>query len=165
MQISIYNSPLGPFYLWFHDHELVHASFRKEQGQHWLTKQFPKLPVYQSPLAEPYKKDLDSYFLGQRVVYDWPLQLYGTEFQLQVWQEIKKIPYGQFTTYKKIGQNIGTKSFSAVGQAVGANPISIIIPCHRVLGTNWLGGYGGGQNLKRLLLELENVTMAPNLHA
>lgn len=165
MRISIYNSPLGPFYLWFHNNKLVYASYREEQGQRWLAKHFPKLILCQSPLDSLYKQDLDSYFHGKKIDFKWAVELIGTDFQLRVWHEVKKIPHGQFTTYKEIGQNINSKAFRAVGQAVGANPVSIIIPCHRVLGTNWFGGYSGGTNIKRLLLELENTTLAPNFNA
>ncbi|NLJ79565.1 MAG: methylated-DNA--[protein]-cysteine S-methyltransferase, partial [Firmicutes bacterium] len=104
-------------------------------------------------------------FREGRILWNWPLELTGTAFQKQVWSEIRKIPPGQVSTYKRIATALSTKAFRAVGQAVGANPISVIIPCHRVLGTNWFGGYGGGLNRKRLLLELENVTLAPRQNA
>lgn len=165
MQLSVYDSPLGALYFWFEDQQLVYASFHEEDGKRWLAKHFPQASLSLEPLAVQYQEDLDSYFQGGQVIWNWPLTLIGTDFQRQVWQEILRIPQGQFSTYKKIADTLNTRAFQAVGQAVGANPISIIVPCHRVLGTNWFGGYGGGLNLKRLLLELENVTLAPNLNA
>lgn len=165
MQQSTYYSPLGPIYLWFHNDSLLYATFHEQYGEKYLTKHFPDAFFEHAPLQENYAQDLDAYFRGESVQFDWPITLKGTEFQRKVWQEIQKIPHGQFTTYKKIGENIGSKAYRAIGQAVGANPVSIIIPCHRVLGTNSLGGYSGGLNVKRLLLELENVTLVPNLNA
>lgn len=165
MQQSIYRSPLGPFFLWFHGEKLIYATFHEEQGLNFLAKHFPKSLGDLKPLQESYRQDLDSYFRGRKVNFEWSLTLIGTDFQKRVWRELQKIPHGQVTTYKRIAQLLDTRGFQAVGQAVGANPISVIIPCHRVLGTHWFGGYGGGLSLKRLLLELENVTLAPNFQA
>ena len=165
MYQSIYTSPLGPVYLWWHEDRLIYTSFDEAGGTKWLKKRFPQAGWGLEPLAKPYQEDLDNYFRGRKIDFDWPLKLLGTDFQQSVWQEILAVPHGQVTTYKKISQALGTRAYRAVGQAVGANPVSIIVPCHRVLGTHSFGGYGGGLTLKRLLLELENVTLAPNLFA
>jgi|SRR5690554_4870499 methylated-DNA-[protein]-cysteine S-methyltransferase len=165
VQQSVYDSPLGPVFLWFKEGRLIYATFREDYGNEWLAKRFPQSKAEMQPLQKGFQADLDTYFSGARMEFAWPLQLTGTDFQKRVWQEIQAIPHGQVTTYKKIGESLGTKAFRAIGQACGANPISLIIPCHRVLGTHSLGGYGGGTNRKRLLLELENVTLAPNLWA
>lgn len=165
MQLSVYKSPLGSLLLWFADDKLVYLTFNEDSGKSWLGKHFPKAQPELKDLAKDYKADLDRYFRGQKIDFEWPLLLLGTDFQKQVWQEILAVPHGQVTTYKRIGESLNTRAYRAVGQAVGANPVSIIVPCHRVLGTNAFGGYGGGLNLKRLLLELENVTLAPNLLA
>lgn len=165
MHLSTYNSPLGPLYFLFHGANLVYASFDLEDGKRFAKKNFPKGEVHPRSLKPDQTKALDAYFLGKELIWKWPLELYGTTFQKQVWVEVQKIPQGQVSTYKDIATNLETKAFQAVGQAVGANPISIIIPCHRVLGTDWFGGYAGGLNRKRLLLELENVTLAPNFNA
>ncbi len=102
---------------------------------------------------------LTRYFAGEKVdFYHVPLTLIGgTEFQIAVWHTIREIPYGETRSYKWLAEQIGRpKAVRAVGGAVGANPISIIIPCHRVIGSNGrLGGYGGGIKRKRQLLELE----------
>lgn len=165
MQQSVYESPLGPIFLWFHEGKLVYATFREDEGNTWLAKHFAAVSWAEKPLQKGFQEDLDAYFRGQKVDFKWPLLFIGTDFQKRVWHEIQRIGHGQFTTYKKIGEKLGTKAFRAIGQACGANPISLIVPCHRVLGANSLGGYGGGLNLKRLLLELENVTLAPNFLA
>jgi len=103
-------------------------------------------------------QQLEEYFAGERKTFDVPLKLNGTEFQMQVWNELKKIPYGTVVTYKYIAEKLGNKSaVRGVGQANGANPIPIFIPCHRVINTGGkLGGYsGGGPEVKKRLLELE----------
>lgn len=165
MQLSVYQSPLGPFYLWFAHGQLVYASFDQTAGEKFAARHFSKTEFTLRALPQTYSQELDSYFRGEKVEFNWPLLFRGTPFQMQVWDEIKRIPHGSVSTYKTIAANLGTKAYRAVGRAVGANPISIIVPCHRVLGTNGLGGYAFGLNVKRLLLELENVNLAPNLQA
>lgn len=164
MHLSVYNSPLGSLYFLFDQNKLVYASFDAEKATLWQKKHFPRAEIQSAPMPPDRIEELNAYFLGKPLVWSCPLRLIGTPFQKQVWAEIHKIPYGQVTTYKKIATSLNSKAFQAVGQAVGANPISIVVPCHRVLGTNWFGGYGDGLNRKRLLLELENVTLAPNLN-
>lgn len=101
---------------------------------------------------------LDEYFQGKRTTFSLPFKLTGTPFQLAVWKELQNIPYGQTTSYKEIAQKINKpKAYRAVGMANNKNPLPIIIPCHRVIGSNGkLIGYAGGLNLKNYLLELEN---------
>lgn len=100
---------------------------------------------------------LDEYFQGKRTTFSLPFKLTGTPFQLAVWKEFQNIPYGQTTSYKEIAQKINKpKAYRAVGMANNKNPLPIIIPCHRVIGSNGkLIGYAGGLNLKNYLLELE----------
>ena len=100
---------------------------------------------------------LDEYFQGKRTTFSLPFKLTGTPFQLAVWKELQNIPYGQTTSYKEIAQNINKpKAYRAVGMANNKNPLPIIIPCHRVIGSNGkLIGYAGGLKLKNYLLELE----------
>ncbi len=165
MQSSTYDSPLGPLYFLFDEETLVYASFDREHAKDWRKKYFPMTETISCPLEPSQVEALNTYFLGKPLVWSWPLELRGTPFQKRVWAEVEKVAHGQTTTYKQIATNLNTKAFRAVGRAVGTNPISIIIPCHRVLGTDWFGGYGGGLNRKRLLLEIENVTLFPNLNA
>lgn len=102
-------------------------------------------------------RQLDAYFAGELRTFDLPLLPPGTEFQQEVWSALCTIPYGATVTYGKIAAQIGRPRASrAVGLANGSNPISIVIPCHRVIGSNGkLTGYGGGLERKQTLLQLE----------
>lgn len=108
-------------------------------------------------LIKETKTQLDQYFKGQRKSFNIPLTLKGTGFQISVWDELIKIPYGETRSYSQVASNIANpKACRAVGLANNKNPISIIIPCHRVIGKNGkLVGYGGGLSIKEKLLELE----------
>lgn len=103
------------------------------------------------------RQQLAEYFAGDRKDFDLPLHLTGTEFQVQVLEELQRIPYGQTTSYGDIAQRIGRpKAMRAVGAANGRNPIPIVIPCHRVIGSSGdLTGFGGGLDTKEALLRLE----------
>ncbi len=103
------------------------------------------------------KRQLTEYFAGTRRTFDVPLHFIGTDFQHAVWQELLKLPYGTLTTYGEIARRIGRPgAVRAVGVAVGENPCSILVPCHRVVGANRaLTGYGGGFDAKRKLLQIE----------
>jgi methylated-DNA-[protein]-cysteine S-methyltransferase len=100
---------------------------------------------------------LDEYFEGNRASFDLPLELEGTPFQRRVWRALREIPYGETVSYGALARRIGRpESSRAVGAANGRNPISLIVPCHRVVGSDGeLTGYGGGIERKRLLLDLE----------
>lgn len=100
---------------------------------------------------------LKEYFEGTRKIFDVPLDIEGTEFQKKVWSELQKIQYGKTISYKKLSEILGdVKAIRAVGKAIGQNPILIIIPCHRVIGTDGeLTGYAGGLVVKEKLLEIE----------
>ena len=102
-------------------------------------------------------QQLDEYFHNKRKIFNIPLDIQGTEFQKKVWHELLKSPFGKTVSYKTIAQRIGDiKSIRAVGGANGANPIPIIIPCHRVVNSDGtIGGYSGGIKIKEKLLELE----------
>lgn len=108
-------------------------------------------------VLEDAKRQLDEYFAGIRKAFTIPLHLVGTDFQQQVWNELLNIPYGTTTSYKEIAQSIGKpKAVRAVAGAIGANGISILIPCHRVIGSDKsLTGYAGGLKAKKMLLQIE----------
>lgn len=113
------------------------------------------------PVLQQAALQLQQYFAGQRTVFDIPLDLAtGTAFQQSVWQSLLTIPCGSTTSYGAIGAAIkNPKAVRAVGGAVGRNPISIIVPCHRVIGsTGALTGYAGGMNRKVALLDLERAS-------
>ena len=100
---------------------------------------------------------LKEYFNGVRKVFDIPLDIRGSDFQKKVWAELLKIPYGRTVSYKFIAERLGdVKTIRAVGKANGANPLPVIIPCHRIINTDGsLGGYSGGLGIKKKLLKLE----------
>ena len=104
-------------------------------------------------------KQLQEYFAGKRKVFDLPLAPKGTEFQQKVWQALKEIPFGQTRSYGEIAKRIGQpKASRAVGGANNRNPLPIFIPCHRVIGANGkLVGYAGGLEIKKILLNVENL--------
>ncbi|HEX3796553.1 MAG TPA: methylated-DNA--[protein]-cysteine S-methyltransferase [Acidimicrobiales bacterium] len=104
-------------------------------------------------------RQLEEYFAGERQDFDIPMELDGTPFQKDVWAELSRIPYGETISYGELARRVGRpKGPRAVGQANGKNPIAIIVPCHRVLASTGIGGYGGGLPMKRSLLAIEGVT-------
>lgn len=111
------------------------------------------------PLLRQAAEQLTEYFAGERQRFELPLQPEGTDFQLQVWQALAEIPYGETRSYRDIAMRIDRpKAVRAVGAANGRNPLSIIVPCHRVIGTNGsLTGFAGGLRVKQQLLELEGI--------
>jgi methylated-DNA-[protein]-cysteine S-methyltransferase len=113
------------------------------------------------PILRQTTAELREYMAGQREEFTVPLELTGTEFQREVWQELCKIPYGKTCRYIDIANAIGKpKAVRAVGAANGSNPVPIIVPCHRVIGSDGtLTGYGGGLPLKRRLLQLEGILL------
>ena len=102
---------------------------------------------------------LHAYFAGDLRRFELPLDMHGTEFQKRVWRELEKIPYGETRSYAQVAAAIGTpNAVRAVGAANGSNPVAIVVPCHRVIGSGGrLTGYGGGLPLKKRLLELEGA--------
>jgi methylated-DNA-[protein]-cysteine S-methyltransferase len=112
----------------------------------------PDAGPFEAPLA-----DLDRYFAGERPAFAFPVDLHGTPWQLRVWSELREIPYGERITYRELAARAGRPAaIRAAGHANGRNPVSIIVPCHRVVGTDGsLTGYGGGLAAKQWLLEHE----------
>ncbi len=122
----------------------------------------PAQKIGDDPVIEKAKSQLAEYFAGKRKAFDLPIELHGTAFQKSVWKVIDGIKFGETLTYADIADRIGNpKASRAVGGAVGANPVPLIVPCHRVLGANGkITGYSGGEGLptKRQLLKLEQIT-------
>jgi len=108
-------------------------------------------------VLEKTRRQLDEYFRGVRRKFDIPLLMLGTDFQKGVWNVLTKVPYGHTSTYLQVAGDVGNeRAVRAVGNANAANPISIIVPCHRIIGSaGQLVGYGGGLSIKRRLLDLE----------
>ena len=110
---------------------------------------------------QPALKQLREYFAGERKDFSLSIKMFGTEFQRKVWGQLKKIKYGETASYLDVARALGNKKLvRAVGAANGANPVAIIVPCHRVIGANGkLVGYGGGIETKRKLLQLEGAVL------
>ncbi len=116
----------------------------------------PSLGVLKSRCLEVSLRWLDFYFSGRQPDFMPPISLRGTDFQQRVWQALVEIPYGQTISYGELARRVGCRSAQAVGQAVGRNPIAIIVPCHRVVGSDGsLTGYAYGIEKKQFLLQLE----------
>lgn len=132
----------------------------KEVGFSWLRRKISFNEVVEGEEIAPLQQAMDElrhYFAGVPLQFSCPLDLHSTPFQVTVWQEMFRIPYGETSTYGELARAIGyPKAARAVGAASGANPVAIIVPCHRVLGSNGsLVGYGGGLPTKKWLLALE----------
>ena len=130
------------------------AERNKRRIERYLNASFK---IETTSVLEEAKRQLDGYFAGNRKAFTIPLHLVGTDFQQQVWNELLNIPYGATISYKEIAQNISKpKAVRAVAGAIGANGISILIPCHRVIGSDKsLTGYAGGLKAKKMLLQIE----------
>ncbi|HFI0794652.1 TPA: methylated-DNA--[protein]-cysteine S-methyltransferase [Streptococcus suis] len=153
---TIYQSPLGAMSLVAGDKGLRGAWF---EGQKYFEAGLNEEVVLGShPILNSTRLLLDAYFSGEQVDFsDLPLEPVGTDFQEKVWALLKEIPHGQTTSYGQLAQQLGVYSGQAVGGAVGRNPYSIIIPCHRVLNQKGqLTGYAGGLDKKIWLLQHEN---------
>ncbi len=147
------NTPVGDLLLAGDDDRLSLIGFpkgkmRRDPEPDWIFNE--------QPFAEACRQ-LDEYFAGERKAFDLPLHLSGTDFQVQVLEELLCIPYGETTSYGAIAKRIGRpRAMRAVGAANGRNPIPIVIPCHRVIGSGGdLTGFGGGLDTKAALLRLE----------
>lgn len=160
--VNDYVSPVGKI--------LLYASENGLKGLYFYNQKYsPNIALLQAKNHENEivyntKKFLDNYFTGKNTTHNIPLEIEGTGFQKLIWAMLLKIPYGKTTTYYNIAKEVakirGLKSapFQAVGNAIGRNKISILIPCHRVLGKdNSLKGYAAGLYVKKYLLDLEKI--------
>ena len=131
-----------------------------EEGFAWLERRLAFEDVVEGEEVAPLRQATDElrrYFAGEHVQFGCPLDLHGTPFQVAVWEEMFRIPYGETWTYGELARTVGRpQAARAVGAACGANPVAVIVPCHRVVGSNGsLVGYGGGVATKEWLLALE----------
>lgn len=150
-----YHSPVGIITLVSDGDSLTALQFAKHQGETETqdSPQSQNLEVF----ADTFRW-LELYFTGVKPDFIPPIKPQGTSFQQKVWQELLTIPYGRTTTYGAIAKRLNCRSAQAVGQAIRRNPIAIIIPCHRVIGSDGaLTGYAAGVEVKRQLLLVENV--------
>lgn len=155
-------SPVGPLLLGCLDDGICLVEFQDEAR--WQGRQLePTLALYgdlspaEHPLLRQMERELVEYFEGTRTSFDVPLALRGTDFQLRVWNALLEIPFGETRTYGQLAAKLGVDGGSrAVGHANGDNRVAIVVPCHRVIAADGtLGGYGGGLEMKRFLLNLE----------
>ena len=154
--VTYYESPLGTIKMISDGEYLIELSFDKKCSKEYIRKDLK--------IFDQTKKWLNIYFSGDIPDFTPEYRLEGTDFRKQVWKYIEKIKYGESISYKEIADKIAKKrgidkmSAQAVGNAVGHNPICLIVPCHRVIGTDRsLVGYGPGLNRKRKLLDLEGI--------
>ena len=143
------DSPVGPLVLAGTSDALHIIRFHGRQDESWIVDRTPFRPAIEQ---------LRAYFAGLLTQFDLPLAPAGTPFQLSVWDALRRIPYGETTTYSALAREIGKPTaVRAVGAANGANPLPIVIPCHRVIGARGkLTGFGGGLPAKEKLLKLES---------
>ena len=163
---ATYNSPLGPIVIESDGEALTGLRF----GDSGIGKALHPMPTHTTsslPIFDEAIRWLDDYFAGKQTENAVmgakkdgriTVQPKGTLFQQRVWQVLLTIPYGKTVSYGEIARMVGCKSAQAVGQAVGANPVALFIPCHRVIAAHGqLGGYAYGQEIKKRLLEVENI--------
>ncbi|MGI6028906.1 MAG: methylated-DNA--[protein]-cysteine S-methyltransferase [Candidatus Heteroscillospira sp.] len=150
-----YQSPMGQMLMASDGDSLTGLWF--EGAKYFAAGLSPEPEVRELPAFEQTGRWLDLYFSGREPDFTPPIRMAGTPFQLRVWEELQKIPRGGTVTYGELARLLGVKSAQAVGGAVGRNRISIVIPCHRVVGAGGLTGYAGGVDKKRELLRLEGA--------
>lgn len=148
-------TPIGRIVLAGNDRALTHLLLPTETDLSSTTGRTPE------PLRTA-AKQLEEYFSKQRRTFSVPVELHGTPFQVAVWKALPSIPYGETLSYGDLARRVGRpRAVRAVGQAMGANPVAIIYPCHRVVAARGhIGGYGGGLGTKRWLLALEGSPLA-----
>ncbi|MBC2680852.1 methylated-DNA--[protein]-cysteine S-methyltransferase [Corynebacterium anserum] len=157
---AVVKTPCGDVLLRISDEALIGLWFR---GMPHTPQVDPSLLIDATthPLVRSVDIQLDEYFRGVRKHFDVPLSLRGSDWHKAVWQRLRDIPWGATTSYGEIARDIGSpRAYRAVGTAVRMNPVSIIVPCHRVLpASGKLGNYAGGAENKRMLLRLEGIEL------
>jgi O-6-methylguanine DNA methyltransferase len=155
-------SPVGPLFLAASTKGLVRLEFESRMQK--LNPDTNQLHESKPALAL-YLRELSEYFAGERREFSLPLDLRGTRFQLACWHALLEIPYGETRSYRDIAQAIGhPHAYRAVGMSNNRNPVAIVVPCHRVIASSGsLCGYGGGLDIKRKLLDLEQANVSPGL--
>ncbi|MFD0590026.1 methylated-DNA--[protein]-cysteine S-methyltransferase [Paenibacillus sp. GCM10027627] len=165
------SSPVGPIVVMATDEGICHLSFgrydaQRDKLEQWAGRAFEDLnelpalvPSGDHPLLHEASQQLDAYFAKRLHRFDLPLHMSGTPFQLKVWEALRQIPYGETCSYKDIALKIYQPgAMRAVGGANNRNPVSVIVPCHRVIGASGkMVGYGGGLPIKLALLDLEQL--------
>ena len=164
IQTTYYKTPYGELIMGSLNHHLCLCDWRYRKMRDSIDERIQSglHAVYEkgeSDIVEETKAQLSQYFKGERKEFDLPVLLVGSEFQKQVWNELIRIPFGKTESYAGLSKKLGNiEAIRAVASANGANAISIIVPCHRILGSDGsLTGYAGGLETKKKLLLLENA--------
>jgi methylated-DNA-[protein]-cysteine S-methyltransferase len=148
---DVFKSPLGPLTLRATARGLRSVSFPRRREER------PEKSDRNPTVLAPVTRQLEEYFAGERRRFDLELDIAGEPLAVRVWNELRKIPYGATTTYGALGEAVGHANAREIGSLVGSTPAPIVIPCHRVIGTDGsLRGYGGGLDRKKALLLLEH---------
>jgi len=162
MKSLCYDSPIGPLLVVEEDGFIIEISFMEaDTRQKFKKAERPVCNAEDAPVMTACIKELEAYFAGKLKKFTVPIKPKGTDFRKKVWAALMDIPYGHTISYKQLAENIGQPTASrAVGGANNNNPISIIVPCHRVIGADGaLVGYGGGLDNKVFLLKHEKISM------
>ncbi|MGH1485889.1 MAG: methylated-DNA--[protein]-cysteine S-methyltransferase [Cellvibrionaceae bacterium] len=170
INILFYKTPYGELIIGSLDDQLCLCDWRYRNKRQAVDRRLQRLLKAEfvesgSQLIDEMVEQLEQFFIAKRTVFDIPLLFAGTPFQKAVWQHLLKIPYGQTTTYAELSESLGNRNaIRAVASANGANALSIIVPCHRVIGSSGeLTGYAGGLKAKEGLLRLENPEYQNNV--
>lgn len=152
-----FESPIGKLTVYFTDEGIVSLIFAEEGDNHKYIERYYGTPILVDKKDYNYHEEIIKYLKGELKEFTVPISFKGTSFQEAVWRELLNIPYGETRTYKELAEKVGCpKGPRAVGGALNKNPIAIIVPCHRVVGSNGkLVGFAGGLELKDKLLNLE----------
>lgn len=157
MKQYLLDSKIGPLYFVASDAALRGIFWKKQPAP--FIQNFKECAVLKEAVRQ-----VEEYLGGKRSEFDLPLEPIGTEFQMKVWRELARIPYGKTISYTELARKIrNDKAVRAVGSANGRNPLSLVIPCHRVIAADGsLGGYAGGLEIKKRLLDLESMSPGSN---
>ncbi len=138
----------------------LHVGQADARFQKWRRKFAPEEALGERELLPAFQEQIDAYLAGDLLAFDVPMDLRGSDFQQRVWQRLLAIPRGSVRTYGEVARELGSpRASQAVGGANGANPIPILVPCHRVVARKGLGGFSGPMRWKQGLLELEGVCL------
>ena len=154
----VFTTPIGEIFTAVNDRGVIlRILFVKDRDRDRFTANLPEPVEWNAERCRHVERQLAEYFRSERRSFDLEVELEGTPFQKRVWDELQRIPYGETISYRQLAERLGRPSaVRAVGRANATNPVSLVVPCHRVIGADGsLTGFGGGIDVKRTLLQLE----------